>query len=206
MKKINSLIFILILFLGLSCSKDDELALSDVYSSVPVFTFSANNNAYSIEAGVADFYMFTDYERDSSNVFSFISRFSTLSDCVENCSEELLIKIRDTAPLDNVDSLEISAAITTGSYNFGLAADLDFSVVAIQYTDREGNTYRSDILDQNGEGLFEVLDIQDYDINENGDPTKKLEINFNCILQNPENGEIIAFNNAHGFIGIAYPR
>jgi len=207
MAKKSYILFLFSLLFIISCSQDfedDNPFPEDIISDEPVFTFSSNNDFYNIKAGVNDFYMFTDYEQDNLEVYSFIARFAPLSTCTGACDEMLTIKIRDAQAIETT-STSLEPTLDVGSYNFRGVLDIEFSDILIEYTDQNGNTFATDLIEQNVESFFEIMAVQDYTENENGDPTKILFVTFQCTLKNTENEDTIEFINANAVIGVAYP-
>lgn len=83
---------------------------------------------------------------------------------------------------------------------------LQFSTIIIEYTDDQGITYRSDLgTQQPGTHFFEVLSIEDFMDNPDGLPTKKLQIQFSCLVFT-NNGEVLELNNVRSVFAIAYPQ
>ncbi len=76
--------------------------------------------------------------------------------------------------------------------------------VTIIYTDKAGKSYRSDLSQQPATSGFKILKIEDYEPNENGDPTIKLELSLNCHLFNPD-GTVKVLSNGMAVIAVAYP-
>lgn len=54
--------------------------------------------------------------------------------------------------------------------------------VSINYTDENGITYTSDNALQPGNSQLEILSVDDFVNNENGQPVKKVKLRFNCVL------------------------
>jgi len=203
----------LIMLIGSSCSQDEDPidVLADTNDGAftatsPIFTFTASDDAYVIQAGVFDFYMFSDFNRDDSEVYTFIGKFSKLSTCTNNCLEELSISIRDLENSEITSGVQIEESLGVGQYVIGNSADLSFSEVLIEYTNEDGMIFRSNAVDQNVESLFEITSVSDFARNENDQATVKLEVNFNCVLGNIDNVLAdIEFNNAKATIAVAYP-
>ena len=76
--------------------------------------------------------------------------------------------------------------------------------VIIAYTDSEGKEFRSDLNSQPLASSFTIINIEDYDLDENGIPTLKLDIQFDCVLFD-ENGESFFLENGVASVGVAYP-
>jgi hypothetical protein len=207
MSKLIPYSLLLMLTLNFSCDqKSDEVLFDEaIYSDEPLFYFSSNNEEYKIEAGVNGFYMFTEYEVDTMDVYSFVARFSKLSTCSFQCDEELTIKIRDFQSADTSTEILINEALRIGDYSFASNQNIAFGDVLIVYTDKDGTTFRTDLVNQDSESKFEILSISDFQPNENEQPTKKLNISFRCTLRDIDNGEEIFFSDATAVISVAYP-
>lgn len=59
-----------------------------------------------------------------------------------------------------------------------------FSRVSVRFTDINGRVYHSGEYTQENGSSFEILSVENYENNENGEPTKKLKVRFNAILYN----------------------
>lgn len=77
-----------------------------------------------------------------------------------------------------------------------------FSAVTIEYFD--GNKLYSSKLGENSNSIFTISNIEDFEENENGEKTKKLDVNFNCLLYDESGNSSIQFSGESA-IGIAYP-
>ena len=89
---------------------------------------------------------------------------------------------------------------TLFNYEVSEVATQSLGSVVIEYK-KDGVTYSSNLGEQN-QSEFSINSIEEFRINENGFPTKKLQINFDCLLFN-ELGESIPIEGT-GFIGVAY--
>jgi hypothetical protein len=77
-----------------------------------------------------------------------------------------------------------------------------FSNVTVEWTDANGITYSS----ANGVGLnnlFQVLSVEDYENNENGQRTKKIKMRVTCTMFNGSN--TVQLDNAEIIFALAYP-
>ena len=81
---------------------------------------------------------------------------------------------------------------------------LRFSLVEVIYSNKDGIQYSSLNNDQSPNNQFEILLLDNFENNENGEKTKKLTLQFNCLLADA-NGNSIALENGMGTFGIAYP-
>jgi len=77
------------------------------------------------------------------------------------------------------------------------------SRVLIEYTDEAGRLWTSSTEYQAAKAYFEILDAEDYDIDKNGNKTKKLELLFSCDLHN--NGDVLKMEDFHASIAVALP-
>lgn len=82
---------------------------------------------------------------------------------------------------------------------------LQLSTVTIEYIDENGVFYSSDLAEQSTNSNFSITEINDFDNNENGEKTKQLDVNFNCILESEAAVPPILLTNGTGKIGVAYP-
>ena len=89
----------------------------------------------------------------------------------------------------------------------GLQNSQEQSGISIDWTDGSGNQFSSINFDQPGDSYFKILDIEPYELNENGQQTLKLTIDFRCLLigQNSPSQEPMDFTGS-GTIGIAVPQ
>lgn len=82
---------------------------------------------------------------------------------------------------------------------------LQFSSVVIEYVNADGEFYSSELATQPTSAAFSILEIKDFDNNENGDKTKQLTIDFNCILGTETALPPLQLTSGKGTIAIAYP-
>jgi len=78
------------------------------------------------------------------------------------------------------------------------------SGVRVQWTDKNGKIYRSDLGTQNPESYFEILSSKSYDNNERGEATRQLALRFQCKLF-AEDEESIDLDITEAQIAVAYP-
>lgn len=88
--------------------------LPQIVTEDPVFSVSG---AIDITAGENDFYLFSAFEKDNLDVYSFVARFGKLSTCVADCNEALVIKIRD-AQQDFGGGVSIDNALFVGDFDY----------------------------------------------------------------------------------------
>ena len=74
----------------------------------------------------------------------------------------------------------------------------------VEYVNEDGFSFRSDLRPQSDESQFEILEISDFEDNENGEKTRQLKVRFNCVLYG-ENDLSMNFENAEVVMAVAYP-
>lgn len=100
-------------------------------------------------------------------------------------------------------------AICLQQYNYkataltevGLPQDY-FSTLTIRYIDANGVAFASDLGEQTAYTRLNILDIQDFEMNNNGQPTKKVTLEFACRLYD-ENGNFKDLQNGLATIAVA---
>ena len=101
-------------------------------------------------------------------------------------------------------SIESFTSVDTNIVVTPIFDSIQLSAVTIIYKDKDGREFRSDRGTQNSNASFTINNVEDYFENENGHPTKKLDLEFNCRLWDANQNEInIVSGNATW--GIAYP-
>lgn len=78
------------------------------------------------------------------------------------------------------------------------------SKVLVQWTDENGKVYRSDKQPQAASSNFEILSSDAYSANEKGEATRKLEIQFSCVLY-AEDGSTRQMDIREAVIAVAHP-
>lgn len=107
------------------------------------------------------------------------------------------------------DPLGVSVPYCSNTFESILVGGIDSTTIIngrikISYVDNNGTRYQSDLATQNSEAYFEVLSSSDYDLNEQGQKTRQLDIIFNCTLV-AENGESIQISDGIATIAVSYP-
>lgn len=77
--------------------------------------------------------------------------------------------------------------------------------VIVQYIDKSGQVFSSDFAKQSSDSFFNINSVEEYEINENRIPTKKLDVDFNCTLMNETRTVVKKLSNVKGVIAIGYP-
>lgn len=81
---------------------------------------------------------------------------------------------------------------------------LNFSSVKITWIDKNGDQYTTGFR-QSANDYFRILDSEDYKSDIKGNPTRKLNLEFNCTVYNSI-GDSLQLQDFRGIIGVAYPR
>lgn len=76
------------------------------------------------------------------------------------------------------------------------------SVVVIKWTDANGDVYTSDHVLQPTESYFRILSVEEYDLNEKGERTKRIKVKFSCKVYHGSNTKQI--DNAEAVISVSY--
>lgn len=109
--------------------------------------------------------------------------------CVANFSNSPVVVItQDTVVIDTI-----------------LVGDsLQFSKAKIEYTDSNGKFYSSFLGPQSATSYIKVLEVKNYEKNENGEKTKQVSLEFTCRLWD-ELGNFIEVSAGMAVIAVAYP-
>lgn len=94
-------------------------------------------------------------------------------------------------------SIRYSTNVTAITNPFNL------SNVVVEWTDLNGNYFTSDNSAQPTSSYFKINSVEDYDNNENGQKTKKLNLSISCVLYSGTT--TINLTNAEAVIAVAYP-
>lgn len=79
------------------------------------------------------------------------------------------------------------------------------SKVIIRYTDERGETYESGEQEQPINSFFDLVSYKDYLLNENGEKTQQLNVNFKCRLYNTNGTDFKDIEVTNGVIAVAHP-
>ncbi len=126
--------YILLFLIGLFFSCKEE-SLPEPNTGTPVFTIAGTlgGNSIDINAGDNDFYMFTEFEKDETNVFTFSGTFAKLEpDCNPNCNEQLRISIRDFQMTEDLLVTDIDNSLKVGDYEYdnGREDSIEMTVIS----------------------------------------------------------------------------
>jgi len=122
------------------------------------------------------------------------------------------LSITDAAGHTDIQYANVNVPITYGCASFFYPSTLtpvidplDLSGIVIEWTDANGAVWTSNNdLQTSANSVFKVVSVEDYLNNENGDPTKKIQVEFSCKLFNGANS--IEIKNAKSTIAVAYKK
>lgn len=77
-----------------------------------------------------------------------------------------------------------------------------FKTITVILKDPNGKVYSSQDADINSDTYAELIGVEDYKANANGQPTKRLHLKINCHLK--DNNDEVRIENADAYIGVAY--
>ena len=81
---------------------------------------------------------------------------------------------------------------------------LNLSKISIEYVDADGKNWRSDRANQtNNATFFQIDEVEEYERNENDEPTKKLVVRFNVTLFDEDLNEL-QLADVEGVIAVSY--
>jgi PKD repeat protein len=83
-----------------------------------------------------------------------------------------------------------------------IANPLNLGNVVIEWTDASGLIYTSKNDNQSQRSFFKILNVEDYSVNEKGEPTKKINVTFSCTLFN--GNQSIELKNCTAVIAVSY--
>lgn len=113
------------------------------------------------------------------------------------CTTDIAINIEDYSLLDgyNIGFNQSSIGFTT--------PDNANNSVSISYTNEEGVFFTSSTIGQILPFRFDVSEVSDYEVNELGDPTWKINASFDCILFG-ENGGTKRIKNGNAVFAVSH--
>ncbi|MES2380244.1 MAG: PKD domain-containing protein [Bacteroidota bacterium] len=103
-------------------------------------------------------------------------------------------------------NIAINTTACKANFNFTITPEHNipqFSTVIIEYTDKNGEVWRSNIAKQDASSYFKVLSKEPYLLNEKNQATHRFDVEWNCILSNGSSK--INMNNVKAKIAFAHP-
>jgi len=104
-------------------------------ADTPLFSVSGTVGGESIElaAGQNDMYLFTRYDQDENNVYSFVGELKD-ANCPNLCGPALGISIRDNQVSQEAGLSAVEQSLQTKQYAFRASTDLDQPEYVVQFT------------------------------------------------------------------------
>lgn len=168
-----------------ACSKSD---LPGDGSETPVFSVGLDGDTIggAFTAGLNGIYLFTRVERGADNVLVMSGAFADASCPAGNCPGSVRFEFRNATQESNALPLEIFGIDQFWEYKSPLSDTFALHTVAIQLITPSGEVFRSDILPQSQDTSFVprflIEDSESWEMNERGELTWKMNVNFNCSL------------------------
>lgn len=113
------------------------------------------------------------------------------------CATDIIINFKT----QNISD-DYSIGFSQNSYGFATPDNADNSV-SISYTDSDGVFYTSSIIGQILPFDFDVLEVSDYENNENDEPTWMIKSKFDCILFG-DNGKTKRIKDGNAIFAVSY--
>jgi PKD repeat protein len=122
------------------------------------------------------------------------------------------LSLTDAAGNTNIQYANINVPSTYGCASFfhlstlsTVLDPLDLKGIIIEWTDPSGKLWTSNNdLQTSANSSFKIVSVENYLNNENGDPTKKIQVELSCKLYNGTNS--IELKNAKSTIAVAYKK
>jgi len=141
----------------------------------------------------------TSYHQNIIHVYTADSGLYQISLTVADSAGHTTTVALDTITL----GYSKNCIVNFGSYVYPIANPNAFSNIIITYTDASGDAYSSANVIQPTSSFFQVQSIANYQNNQNNQPTKELQVNFNCMVQDSK-GNSIPITNGSAVIAVAY--
>lgn len=178
----------------------ESLVAVPQYNSNGPFVYNWNNGTTGIALNSGPFEPLVEYtvqlideSTDCTSEAGYIWSGNISQPNTSGCSANFVYEMQDM--ITQIDSTSFPAPVDS----------FQFSAVTIVYVDAQGNTFRSDLERQNSNtASFSIARVEEFDLNEKGDATKKMELSFRCTLWDA-NGNALVIKDGEAVWGIAYP-
>jgi len=201
MKNKSFLLLLTLCWASCKLSSDDTPIdeLDPPYFSI---TYQVDNQAgKAVVAGVDNIYLYTDYSIAGDDVITCTGTFSPVQCLADSCADRLHFEFRNN---------QIGSVVLTGStfhagtyaFTHNDSTGLQLGTVALEWTDANGQLWRSRQGSQTG-SVFEVIEAQPYELNEQGQNTWQLQVNYVCRLYNDSGADLVF--SGKGRLAVAYP-
>ena len=190
-----------------ACCKDD--VPDDGFSS-PVFMVDFESDSImmntSLTAGVGGVYLFTRGEQDPDDVLVMSGTFADANCPAGDCPGSVRFEFRNLTTGSITDPSVIFQDGVNWNYNPHFSDSLELNTVAIRWVMPDGKVFRSDISPQPqppDTAFFRILGSERWELNERGEPTWKMGVDFSCTLFDSIQGQQRKIMGS-GVIAVAY--
>jgi len=188
-----------------ACSKSDIL---DGGSGDPVFWLRLNveaGDSASFTAGLNNIYLYSEVNQDSDQVLVMSGTFADVTCPGSNCPGTARFDFRNTSiepSLSEPNSL--FGPDFNWVYKSPMISPPFFGTVAIRWVTPSGNIFTTDFSAQDSTNFkFKILDSEPWELNERGENTWKMNVNFSCLaLDSMQNQERLLTGS--GVIAVGY--
>ena len=198
----NCAILLLLTMCWSACSVKDD-GLPPNIQEPPYFSVSYQADMLAeqtVIAGEEGAYLFTDYSTGSNDVVTCTGTFAKVQCQTDTCAGRLRFEFRN-AQIGSV--VFADTLFQLGDHALFFNDTLQLATVVLRWTDQSGQVWRSDLGPQEpGFSNFQVLATQPYELNEQGQKTWQILVNFVCRLY--RDGVSIPFSG-QGRIAVGYP-
>lgn len=125
-------IILLIVVLLYGCTRE-EIKIPQAYIGEPIFIIDAilDNEPLNFKAGIENYYLFTEWEKDLDGIYTYVGRFEKDNNCTGDCIENIQFEIRDISVENNLTF--INQTITLGNLPFKDNTTLVEDITQVQY-------------------------------------------------------------------------
>jgi hypothetical protein len=187
MNKVINISLLLVLFLGAfsSCKKTEEIIPNEINNTI-IFSATGSCLGFTIDykAGKDNYYMYSDYRQYNASPYNFESILKQ-SNCATPCPFSVGITL--TAATYGTLNFDVNQSISdSNQHNFytdSTSDTINFNTneINVFFTDVNGTKYESkNVYAQNG--YFNITSIEDFDNNELGQRTKKINYSLSCLV------------------------
>lgn len=183
-----------------------------------------SNNTFKTSIGVANLsgnsVSFTQNTSGGKTPYKYLWRFGD-GDTASSASPIHSYLISGSYPV-SLKTTDANGATTTANYNVVTQNDVSscasnyniqyikkianpnvsLSKIIVTWTDANGVVYTSNKETQPNASYFDLTEVENYDVNENHQSTKKLKVKFKCMVYN--GNKSILIDNAEAVIAVAY--
>lgn len=184
-QSLHILPLILLISVVVSCKKTPPI--EETNTSTPI-VFAVNGACLGFnidyQAGENDYYMYSNYKQYNASPYNFSSilrQNNCGTICPYSVGIELTAATNGTANFDINQSISDSASFSFYADTTGDSVNFNPSQINVFFTDINGVKFESkNVQFQNG--YFNILNVVDFDDNELGQKTKKVNFEVSCLV------------------------